>query len=186
MIYPNSRWLGNWDLVMIGVLIFSVMITPIRLAFVKSYEIEIIQWQITLYFIDFLFFCDICIIFNTAYFDENFTLVDDRKVIAKKYISSWFFIDIMSILPFDLLLFSTDLNSLVRFARIGRLYKLVRLTRLLRIFRIMKDKNKFMSIISDKLKIGLGFERLIFFVVLAIILCHIVACLWLLLPQFLS
>ena len=129
-----------------------------------------------------MFFCDILIIFNTAYFDENFKVVDDRKVIAYKYLTGWFFIDIMSILPFDLILNATDLNSLVRFARIGRLYKLVRLTRLLKVLRIMKDRNKFMNLISDVLKVGLGFERLFFFLLLAILLCHIVACLWLILP----
>jgi len=129
-----------------------------------------------------LFFCDILIIFNTAYFDENFKVVDDRKVIAYKYLTGWFFIDIMSILPFDLILNATDLNSLVRFARIGRLYKLVRLTRLLKVLRFMKDRNKFMNLISDVLKVGLGFERLFFFLLLAILLCHIVACLWLILP----
>jgi len=42
MIYPNNPLLGNWDLFMIGVLIFSVMITPIRIAFVKSYEQELL------------------------------------------------------------------------------------------------------------------------------------------------
>ena len=129
-----------------------------------------------------MFFCDILIIFNTAYFDENFKVVDDRKVIAYKYLTGWFFIDIMSILPFDLILNATDLNSLVRFARIGRLYKLVRLTRLLKVLRFMKDRNKFMNLISDVLKVGLGFERLFFFLLLAILLCHIVACLWLILP----
>jgi hypothetical protein len=129
-----------------------------------------------------LFFCDILIIFNTAYFDENFKVVDDRKVIAYKYLTGWFFIDLMSILPFDLILNATDLNSLVRFARIGRLYKLVRLTRLLKVLRFMKDRNKFMNLISDVLKVGFGFERLFFFLLLSILLCHIVACLWLILP----
>jgi hypothetical protein len=88
----------------------------------------------------------------------------------------------MSILPFDLILNATDLNSLVRFARIGRLYKLVRLTRLLKVLRFMKDRNKFMNLISDVLKVGFGFERLFFFLLLSILLCHIVACLWLILP----
>ena len=129
-----------------------------------------------------MFFCDILIIFNTAYFDENFKVVDDRKVIAYKYLTGWFFIDLMSILPFDLILNATDLNSLVRFARIGRLYKLVRLTRLLKVLRFMKDRNKFMNLISDVLKVGFGFERLFFFLLLSILLCHIVACLWLILP----
>ena len=50
----------------------------------------------------------------------------------------------------------------------------------------MKEKGKFMKIFTEMLKVGPGFERLFFFGLLSIILCHIVACLWILLPQFVS
>ena len=76
------------------------------------------------------------------------------------------------------------MSGLVRFARIGRLYKLVKLTRLLRVFKIMKNKGKFMKIMTDTFKVGMGTERLFFFMLLAIILTHIVSCVFIMLPQF--
>ena len=42
----------------------------------------------------------------------------------------------------------------------------------------MKEKSKLLKYINDILKIGLGFERLFFFILIFLILCHICACLW--------
>ena len=42
----------------------------------------------------------------------------------------------------------------------------------------MKEKNKLLKYINDFLKISFGFERLFFFVIVFLILCHICACLW--------
>jgi len=67
---------------------------------------------------------------------------------------------------------------LVRVARFGRLYKLVKLTKLLRILKILKDKSKILKQFKEYVKVGAGFERLVFFFMIFFILCHIVACLW--------
>jgi hypothetical protein len=88
------------------------------------------------------------IIFNTAYYQEDFKMIEDRKEIAKDYLRQWFAIDLVAILPFDLImkLFTNEeasggknLNSIVRIARLGKLYKLVKLMRLIRILKILKQ-----------------------------------------------
>ena len=68
-------------------------------------------------------------------------------------------------------------------ARFGRLYKLIKLTRLLRILKIMKDKSSLIKYLNDILKIGLGFERLFFFILMFLILCHLVSCFFIIIPQ---
>lgn len=69
-------------------------------------------------------------------------------------------------------------------ARIGRLYKLVKLTRLLRVLKIIKDKNKFIKYLTEWLKIGLGFERLFFFIIIFVLGMHLFACFWLITASF--
>lgn len=54
--------------------------------------------------IDFLFFIDIILIFNTAFYNEEMDLIDDRKKIFKSYIKGWFLIDFLAIVPFDVIL----------------------------------------------------------------------------------
>ena len=41
-----------------------------------------------------------------------------------------------------------------------------------------------MKIFSSILNLGLGFERLCFFLVSSLVLMHITACLWIILPEF--
>lgn len=63
------------------------------------------------------------------------------------------------------------------------MYRLIKLARLSRIFQLLKNKSKIMKIFTDVLKIGIGFERLLFVVLLALIGIHIVTCLWILFPM---
>ena len=50
-----------------------------------------------------LFLVDILVNFSAAYYTEDMDLVDDRKTIAKSYLTGWFAIDTLAIIPFDLL-----------------------------------------------------------------------------------
>jgi hypothetical protein len=113
-------------------------------------------------------------------------MVDDRKMIAKRYLKGWFIIDMVSIIPFDVLLqasFEKNYNFLIRFAKLGRLYKLIKLTRLLKLAKVVKESGKFMKVFSDELKVNPSIERLCFFILVLLMLCHIGACIWILFPQ---
>ena len=72
------------------------------------------------------------------------------------------------------------MNNMIKIARIGRMYKLLKLTRLLKMLKIVKDRTKILKYVNDIVKIGVGFERLFFFLVLFLMISHIVSCLWVL------
>lgn len=193
LFYPNHKIKDMvWDTIISIILLLTCFITPINLAFAD--ELEKIEWYMTINnTIDILFFVDILVIFNSAYQNEMYEMIDDRKVIAKNYISGWFFIDIMSVLPFTLILdwFTTqemlladeegngaDVNGFARIARISKLYKLVKITRLFRLFKFMQNKNKIVKKLNSALKIGIAFERLTFFLLMLLLLSHFVGCFW--------
>lgn len=88
---------------MILVLLVTCIETPLDLAF-SSVENN---WTVRDTFsmlIDFMFLIDIVIIFNTAFFNGKLDLIDSRKGVALNYIKGWFIIDLLAILPFDLIL----------------------------------------------------------------------------------
>lgn len=95
-----------WDLFMTAVLIFSSFVIPYRMAFI-AVEDETRTWNIINYLIDCTFLIDIFVTFNTAFYDENFKIVEDRGRIALAYMKGWFFIDLFAIIPFDVILGST-------------------------------------------------------------------------------
>ena len=80
--------------------------------------------------------------------------------------------------PFDQILNSGSFNRLARVARVGKLYKIVRMTRLVKMLRIVKERNKLVKYLNEVLKIGIGFERLLFLMLIFLILCHIACCIW--------
>ena len=56
-----------------------------------------------MYVIDAVFIVDVFINFFSAYKDQNKNVRADLKEIAKNYYKTWLFIDLFSILPFDLI-----------------------------------------------------------------------------------
>jgi Trk-type K+ transport system membrane component len=77
-----------------------------------------------------------------------------------------------------------NLNQMIRLAKIGRLYKLIKLTKLLRILKIVKEKSKLLKYVREVVKLGYGFERLVFFVLIFLLISHIVACMWIFVAKF--
>jgi len=180
MLYPEDKLKTNWDLFITLILVFTCFVTPFKIAFLDN---DSPAWMLTDNMVDIMFFLDILIIFNSPYYNEDFKLIDNRKVIATQYLQGWFFIDLLAIVPFDVFFGGDNLNEIVRITRIGRLYKLVKLTRLIRVLKIFKERSKLVKYVQEFLKIGIGFERLIIFLFSLIVMCHVVSCLWVLTAQ---
>ena len=70
---------------------------------------------------------------------EGARWIDDPGVIAKHYLRTWFFIDLISVIPFQIIGFYQQGSSgglrLLKIVRLLRLIKLVRLVRVSRLFR---------------------------------------------------
>ena len=92
--------------------------------------------------------------------------------------TSWFFPDLIAVIPFDVFIEQSNVNKLARVSRIGKVYKLVRIAKLSRLIRFLKIQNKMMKQLVDLLKIGAGFERIVFLLVCFFILQHVTACIW--------
>ena len=44
--------------------------------------------------------------------------------------------------------------------------------------KVVKERNTLIKYVNDLFKLSAGFERLIFFVIISVVLCHISACFW--------
>ena len=157
------------------ILIFSAVTTPYRIAFSESDDLE---WTIINYTVDSSFFIDIIICFMSAFEDENEELVHDRWIITKTYLKSWFFIDVLSILPLSEILDTSDFASLARIARLPKLYRLIRMFKLIRLLKVIKERNTLSKYLSEVLKVSVAVERLVFFCFMFVILVHITSCFW--------
>lgn len=88
--------------------------------------------------VDFLFLIDILITLNSAYYNDEGTLITSRSSIVLNYIKSWFFFDLLAIFPADFITnesysnfsnYFKYLSFATRLTRLPRLYKLITITR---------------------------------------------------------
>jgi len=145
MFAPDNTYKSNWDTLITFILIFTCLVTPARLAFTfndAGDKWDLDTWESVNLFIDICFFIDIIFNFNTAYIDEDFRVISDRKIIAKNYLKGWFTIDLIAIFQFQLVFNDssggTNVSGVARISKIGRAFKLIKLTRLLRIVKMVK------------------------------------------------
>ena len=121
------------------------------------------------WFVDSIFILDIIIIFNSAYYDSSYSLVDCRKKIATNYLTTWFIVDFVSVLPVDSFDFN-DFNEIAKLARAFKIYRLVKLLRIARIIKLVKEKNNVSKLLKKLLRLQVGFDRLLFFIMIFMIL----------------
>lgn len=167
----------SWDIFVMMVLIFSCLTIPYRIAFVKE---DTLLWEVVNIVVDLCFLIDIIVIFNTAYFDDDYKIIDCRKTICVEYIKGWFFIDVISILPIEMILKADAVkyNEMLRIARIGRIYKVVKLIRLVRVIKLASAKNKFAQILVKLFSISGSVGRILIYLGGFFLSCHFVCCLW--------
>ena len=166
-----------WSTIISLLLLYTATVTPYQVCFVEE---EDDTWFIIGSIIDGLFFIDIIINFHSAYTDLDGKLIIDKKLIMKNYLKTWFFIDIISCVPFQVIFQDEDGNSnhnkLIKLVRVPKLYRLIRVLRLLKMARLF-NKSTTKKIIKI-LQIDWNFLRLLKFGASTMILAHIVSCFW--------
>lgn len=129
-----------------------------------------------------VFALDIIVEFNSAFYDNIFKLVDDRKAIASNYLQGMFFLDFIAIIPVDFLFESSeqntqDMNQMIRITKLNKLQKLIKLTRLVKMLKVLKHNNSILKL-TGLFRLGNGFERLFMFILCSMLVCHMFTCLW--------
>jgi hypothetical protein len=117
---------------------------------------------------------DICVNFRLGYFDSNGHEVMNPSKITKRYLKSWFPIDFMSSLPYDLFADSLSGLSGLRAAKFFKMYRLIRLAKL---SKLMKSKALLEAledwVIAHRQNLRVGKMFLLTFIV-----THFNACAW--------
>ena len=124
IIVPTSKRKRRWDIVIMLLVIFTASILPYQAAFGGG---ETMAARATNWTTDVFFVLDIVFNFRTAFIDGQGRLITKTGAISQRYMKSWFFIDFVSILPFEILGSGHQ-----------QLFKLLKCTRLLRLAKVAK------------------------------------------------
>eukprot|EP00937_MAST-01D_sp_MAST-1D-sp2_P004715 g4715.t1 len=188
VIRPDTPAMEKWDLVMITMLGFVALLTPFEISLLRL-ELQT-QAGIALFtvnrIVDVVFLTDMALNFFLMYpAPKNVGgLVKDHRQIVMHYLKGWFFIDLLSIIPFDLLVYAGqgELGAMARGdakqnnLRAMRLVRLLRLLKLLRILRATRVWKR----VESRISIAYAWIEIFKFLVLMFVYSHFAACMWVL------
>nr|XP_046492999.1 potassium/sodium hyperpolarization-activated cyclic nucleotide-gated channel 1-like [Neodiprion pinetum] len=112
MIHPFSEFRIFWESSMILVVIASILFQPFHVTF--HHDSEIGEWFFIAVFLNSILLIDIVLWFMTGHHDfRTNVVVLEPKIVARKYIMGWFWIDALPALPIELyfILSGMDLHS---------------------------------------------------------------------------
>ena len=174
ILHPFGPFRCFWDFAVMLMLIYTCIEVPVTLAFNVDLAFDHYSGYIA-FSIDILLLIDILITFRTAYFDkwDRLRLIIDECEIAKKYICGWFFIDLLTSIPFEFML---PASNIVKFVKVFRVFRFVRIVKILRLFKMIKYFDGFMSqFVIRELLVILKFLKIL---ALMVLFAHLSACAW--------
>lgn len=157
---PESHVVEGWDMMFLLVLMLAAFFIPLDVAFDLSLSPTLL---VVVWVINVIFFLDLMMQFATAYHEDqpNHRYVKEFRKIAYRYITTWFIVDLVSTLPYQL----------------APGYEWTPLLRLLRLLRLHRAPS---IVRQHHHNIGISFALLSLakFLVVLFFTCHWIACMW--------
>ena len=184
-LHPEGRVKLTWDLLTTGLLIYTLFEVPYHMAFIAmSCEMEPLD-HFNL-FVDIMFCIDIIVSFNTGVierFKGEEILNDNHQQIAFRYLTSWFFVDLVSSMPLDVMVCGGMSGEDADFG-VLRIFKVARFLKLIRLVKFARMLSKWQAMsTSPSLANSVRFFKL----TIGMMLCsHIMGCCWQIFLEFID
>ena len=181
---PRASYIQWWDLTTAMALLYTCFVTPFEVGIVTKADVGTLFFVNQ--FINAIFIFDMFVQFFMPVPDAvTGELIRDHKELAKRYLKGWFSIDLVSVLPVDIVvalapnIIPSDNTALVRVVRLMRIARLFKLMRVLRASRIMQRWENAIALTSSTRSIVTAWFSFV-------VILHWFACIWALLPQFIA
>ncbi|KAG7398708.1 Potassium voltage-gated channel sub H member 4 [Phytophthora boehmeriae] len=172
---PETNSKRLWDLLLIGLVLYTTCIVPYRVCFQVEATGGFAYLENAM---DVTFFIDIVLNFITGIQTPSGEISYSFRLITKAYLRGWFVVDFFSTLPFESIAKVLGVNDnahaallstkLLRGLKVLRLFKLARIRRLGKIFTNLED-----AVYTNQSLVSLAKLALTM-----LFIAHLVACLW--------
>jgi len=177
VIHPLSRFKYAWDLIMLVLLLVSLYVLPLDIAFFDKYTLMPFHAVS-----DCICFMDIIINFRTGFHMYADKYEIRGKAIAINYLKSWFFVDLLSSLPLNYIVAAattgrtvgaTTLTTTTRALKVLKICKILNVLKLLRLLRLSRMVNDY----GDAYQVTITIMRYVKLFSTMLLLCHWNGCL---------
>ena len=178
LINPRGKYVQYWDLVTCTALMFTLFVTPFEVGMdlVTKMDCLFVINQI----VSLVFLFDMIVQFFLPTKVGKHGEYERRHLrLAWHYAKSWLLIDIISIIPFDILVYSGALSGPVKMVKLLRVLRLLKLIKVLRASSIIERWQSTFAIPSATM-------TLVSWTFAAVVALHWFACGWALLSQLMA
>uniref|UniRef100_A0A7I4Z0N3 Potassium voltage-gated channel protein eag n=1 Tax=Haemonchus contortus TaxID=6289 RepID=A0A7I4Z0N3_HAECO len=176
IILHYSTFKTIWDWSILALTFYTAFMVPFNIAFKNSLKpffmqpfreypgggIDSVALMDSI--VDVIFFADILLNFHTTFVGPGGEVVIDPSIIRQNYFKSWFLIDLLSCLPYDIFyMFKRDDE------RIGSLFSALKVVRLLRLGRVARKLDNYLEY---------GAATLLLLLCAYVLVAHWLACIW--------
>ena len=188
LLHPKSNYMQTWDVMITIILIILAITVPIECAFLEPEYNGLFYMNRV---IDVFLIKDIFMQFFIMYPKKGdsgdswqTTWERDHTKIFKNYVLGWFIIDIVAVIPYDLIEVVQKEQIQLGATRSGgldvaqlRTVKLVRLLRLAKLVRVLSH-GRIISKLKETLGLRHSSEMILGLVVVILFVIHMIACMW--------
>jgi hypothetical protein len=179
MLDPSSTFNGLWDMWVVLLCLYTAIAVPFRIGFQIDLCPEDSFWWLEL-LIDVIFVVDIVLNFRTGVEVDAGVISMNANDVAYAYLKGWFFIDLLSVLPFSYIALAmrgcgaSDPGSNTKVIKVFRLLKV---QKMLKLTQLRHAVHAYRHVMQGMLTLKKVFKVLVAAVTI-LYCCHLVACMW--------
>ncbi|PVD26093.1 hypothetical protein C0Q70_13761 [Pomacea canaliculata] len=151
-----------WDWIILILTFYTAVMVPYNAAFkIKNDNMSLLVLDSM---VDFVFFIDIVLNFHTTFVGLSGEVISDPHIIRTNYLKSWFVIDMLSCLPYDIFNAFQNVDD-----GVSTLFSTLKVIRLLRLGRVVRKLDHYLEY---------GAAMLVLLILIFILFAHWFACIW--------
>ncbi|XP_031746086.1 potassium voltage-gated channel subfamily H member 5 isoform X4 [Xenopus tropicalis] len=152
----------TWDWVILILTFYTAIMVPYNVSF-KTKQNNI-AWLVLDSVVDVIFLVDIVLNFHTTFVGPGGEVISDPKLIRMNYLKTWFVIDLLSCLPYDIINAFENVDE-----GMSSLFSSLKVVRLLRLGRVARKLDHYLEY---------GAAVLVLLVCVFGLVAHWLACIW--------
>ncbi|XP_064421236.1 potassium voltage-gated channel subfamily H member 5 isoform X1 [Latimeria chalumnae] len=152
----------TWDWIILILTFYTAIMVPYNVSF-KTKQNNI-AWLVLDSVVDVIFLVDIVLNFHTTFVGPGGEVISDPKLIRMNYLKTWFVIDLLSCLPYDIINAFENVDE-----GISSLFSSLKVVRLLRLGRVARKLDHYLEY---------GAAVLVLLVCVFGLVAHWLACIW--------
>ncbi|XP_014232670.1 uncharacterized protein LOC106656289 isoform X5 [Trichogramma pretiosum] len=123
VVNPDENFYYYWLMLLSGCVLYNLWTLIVRQSMPELQELFPEVWMGFDGFTDLIFFLDVGVQFRTGYLEQGLMVYNSKKLAGHYFRSKCFILDLLALMPLDLLQFNIGVNPLLRFPRFLKIYR---------------------------------------------------------------